>query len=163
MIRLIPFLGVLLLGGLCMWLVKDYQLQKYHIQAAQDLLEQRDFLIAQLQQALTESLKVQETNKKNAEANKEKLREALEENDSLRNDLALRPVIVRVKAASCPPVGTGDSDAAAPGIVSVEVAEDLRRDIFRLRESIIRDQAALKERDDWIALVSQYSLYKKTP
>ena len=163
MIRLVPFLGVFLLGCLCMWLVKDHQLQEYRIQAALELLEQRDDLIAQHQQTLTESLRIQEANKKNAEANKEKLREALEENDTLRNDLALRPVIVRVKAASCPPVSTGDSDAAAPGVVSVEVAEDLRRDIFRLRESIIRDQAALKERDDWIALVSQYSLHKKTP
>lgn len=163
MIRLIPFLGVFLLGGLCMWVVKDHQLQKYHVQAARDLLEQRDYLIAQHQQALAESLKVQEANRKNAEANEEKLREALEENDSLRNDLANRPVIVRVKAASCPPANAGDSDATASGVVSVEVAEDLRRDIFRLRESIIRDQAALKERDDWIALVSQYSLHKKTP
>ena len=134
MIRLIPFLGVFLLGGLCMWLVKDHQLQKYHIQAAQELLEQRDYLIAQHQQSLAESLRVQETNKKNVEANKEKLRDALEENDSLRNDLALRPVIVRVKAASCPTVSTGDSDAAATGVVLVEVAEDLRRDIFRLRD-----------------------------
>lgn len=163
MIRIVPYLMVFLLGGACMWVFKDNQIQALKLETAQQMLIQRDLLISKYEAAVAESNRIQEANKKNLEASKEKLREALEENDSLRTDLANRPVIVRIKAETCPSTDPGDPDAPTPGVVSVEVAEDLRRDIFRLRESIIRDRAALKERDDWIALVSQYSLQKKAP
>ena len=163
MIRLVPYLVVFLLGGVCMWVFKDSQIQAMKLEAAQELLSQRDLLISKYEDAVAESKRIQEINRKNTETNKEKLREALEENDSLRTDLVNRPVIVRIKAGTCPSTDAGNSDATSTGVVSVEVAEDLRRDIFRLRESILRDQAALKERDDWIALVSQYSLQEKAP
>ena len=163
MIRVIPYLVVFLLGGACMWVFKDNQIQALKLETAQQLLIQRDLLISKYEAAVAESNRIQEANKKNIETSKEKLREALEENDSLRSDLANRPVIVRIKAETCPSNDPGNSDASTSGVVSVAVAEDLRRDIFRLRESIIRDQAALKERDDWIALVSQYSLQEKAP
>lgn len=163
MIRIVPYLVVFLLGGVCVWVFKDNQIQTLKLETAQRMLIQRDLLISRYKAAVAESTRIQEASKKNIETSKEKLREALEENDSLRTDLANRPVIVRIKTETCPDTDPGDSDASTPGVVSVAVAEDLRRDIFRLRESIIRDQAALKERDDWIALVSRYSLQEKAP
>ena len=155
---LAPYLIGALLGGAGMWLYKDHQLQNQELEYLAEIVKQRDEMLAQYAEAVSKGKELQRINEENIAKNQEKLREALDENDRLSRDLANRPVLVRIKAGSCAAVPS-DPDAAASGTVSVEVAEDLRRDLFDLRESIIRDQAALKERDDWITLIKDYSLH----
>lgn len=155
---LAPYLIGALIGGAGMWLYKDHQLQNQELKYLAEMSAQKDEMLAQYAEAVSKGKELQRINEENIAKNQEKLREALAENGRLSRDLANRPVLVRIKAGSCAAVPTG-SDAATTDTVSVEVAEDLRRDLFDLRESIIRDQAALKERDDWIALVKEYSLH----
>ena len=154
----VPALLGVLVGGFGMWLYKDHQLQNQELEYLAEMSAQKDEMLAQYAEAVSKGKELQRINEENIAKNEEKLREALDENDGLRRDLANRPVVVRIKAGSCSAIPTG-TDATGTGTVSVEVADDLRQDLFDLRESILRDQAALRERDDWIALVKDYSLH----
>lgn len=159
---LVPYIAAglvgCLVGGYATWIYKDRQLKNQELEYLAEMSAQKDEMLAQYAEAVSKGKELQRINEENIAKNEEKLREALDENDGLRRDLANRPVVVRIKAGSCSAVPT-DTDATGSGTVSVEVADDLRQDLFDLRESILRDQAALKERDDWIALIKDYSLH----
>ena len=154
-------LGVLI-GSVSTWFIKDHEIQGIELRAAAEKDAVQNTLINNLKQARLETEHVRDAITNSRNKIQEELSYVLDQNDDLRHDLN-RAVSVRVKAPKCP-AGTGRSgDTTEAGTVQVEVSDDTRQNIFDLRESILRDQAALKERDEWIAEVSKYSLVLPSP
>lgn len=154
-------LGVLI-GSVSTWFVKDHEIQGIELRAAAEKDAVQNTLIDNLKQARLETKNVRDAVTNSRDKIQQELSFALDQNDDLRADLR-RSISLRVKAPSCPAAGGGSGNADSSGTVQVEVADDVRQDLFNLRESILRDQAALKERDAWIAEVSKYNLVLPSP
>lgn len=151
----------LLIGSISVWFYKDHQIQEMELVAAAEKAAIQETLINRYVSALNSSKELKKTNEQNVAKIQEELDFALDQNDDLRRDI--RSISVRVKTPRCPAVGVGGGDTAGAETVQLEVADDLRQDLFDLREAIIRDQSALKERDLWIEEISKYSICSSPP